>query len=154
MRTSGKMMGLLTLLLDVAKGAGAVLLGRYYLHDSAGAAMTGFFAMLGHAYPVFLGFRGGKSVATGAGAFLMISPFGILCSILIFVLLAATVRIVSVASIIASGLFPVFAWMFGADRNSVIWGAICAALIIFRHRPNIQRLIQGTEKKMGEPKNV
>jgi acyl phosphate:glycerol-3-phosphate acyltransferase len=154
MRTAGKTVGLITLVLDIAKGATAVLLGRYLLDQAAGAAAAGFFAVLGHAYPIFLGFRGGKSVATGGGAFLMLSPFGILSSIAIFILALATVRIVSVSSILASGMFPLFAWLFGAERSVVIWGAICASLIIFRHRLNIQRLIHGTERKMGEPKNV
>ena len=146
LRTAGKTAGLITLILDVAKGSTAVLLGRYLLGEASGGAAAGFFAVLGHAYPVFLGFRGGKSVATGAGAFLMLSPFGILSSIGLFVLSLATVRIVSVSSILGSGMFPVFAWLFGAERNIVIWGAICAALIIFRHRPNIQRLIATTDE--------
>ncbi|MCI0413917.1 glycerol-3-phosphate 1-O-acyltransferase PlsY [bacterium] len=154
MRTAGKTIGLITLILDVAKGATAVLLGRYLLEGTVWGAIAGFFAVLGHAYPVFLGFRGGKSVATGAGAFLILSPLGILCSIALFILVLAIVRIVSVSSILASGMFPVFAWLFSAEQEVVIWGAICASLIIFRHRPNIQRLIKGTEKRLGEPKNV
>ncbi len=154
MRTAGKTVGLITLLLDVAKGATAVLLGRYFLGETSGGAAAGFFAMLGHAYPVFLGFRGGKSGSTGAGAFLTLSPFGILSSIGLFILALAIVRIVSVSSILASGMFPVFAWLFGSERGVVIWGAICASLIIFRHRPNIQRLIKGTERRMGEHKDV
>jgi glycerol-3-phosphate acyltransferase PlsY len=154
MRTAGKTAGLITLILDVAKGAAAVVVGRYLLQEAAAGAAAGFFAVLGHAYPVFLGFRGGKSVATGGGAFLMLSPLGILSSIALFILTLGTVRIVSVSSILASGMFPLFAWLFGAERSVVIWGAICAALIIFRHRPNIQRLLEGTERKMGEPKNV
>jgi glycerol-3-phosphate acyltransferase PlsY len=154
MRTTGKTLGLITLVLDVAKGATAVLLGRYLLQEPVGAAAAGFFAMLGHAYPVFLRFRGGKSVATGAGAFLILSPFGILSSIALFILALAAVRIVSVSSILASGMFPLFAWLLGAERSVVICGAVCASLIIFRHRPNIQRLIEGTERRMGESKNV
>jgi glycerol-3-phosphate acyltransferase PlsY len=154
MRMAGKTVGLITLILDVAKGAAAVLVGRYLLHEAAGGAAAGFFAVLGHAYPVFLGFRGGKSVATGAGAFLILSPFGILSSIALFLLALATVRIVSLSSMLASGMFPLFAWLFGAERSVVIWGAICASLIIFRHHPNIQRLIEGTERRMGGPKNV
>jgi acyl phosphate:glycerol-3-phosphate acyltransferase len=152
MRTAGKTIGLITLVLDVAKGATAVLLGRYLLQEPSAAAAAGFFAVLGHAYPVFLGFRGGKSVATGAGAFLMLSSFGILSSIALFILALAIFRIVSVSSILASGMFPLFARLFGAERSVVIWGTICATLIIFRHRPNIQRLIAGTEKRTGEKK--
>lgn len=154
MRTSGKTLGLITLMLDVGKGALAVWLGRYLLQHETGGAMAGFFSMLGHAYPVFLQFRGGKSVATGAGAFLLISPYGILTSIGVFILMASTIRIVSISSIVASGLFPVFAWIYGTEIQTVVWGAVCAGLIIFRHRPNIKRLIKGTEKKIGEPKDV
>jgi len=148
MRTAGKTLGFFTLILDVAKGAIAVLVGQYFLQKNVYGAMCGFFAMLGHAYPVFLGFRGGKSVATGAGAFLVLSPLGILSSAGAFLLSARLIRIVSLSSILASAMFPVFAWMFGTEKPVVLWGAICATLIILRHRPNIQRLLNGTEKKI------
>jgi len=148
MRTAGKTLGILTLLLDVAKGAVAVLAGRYLLHQNLYGAIAGFFAMLGHAYPVFLGFRGGKSVATGAGAFLILSPFGIVSSIGIFAILIRFSRIVSLSSMLASAMFPVFAWLYGAEKQIVLWGAICAGLIILRHRPNIQRLLNGTENRI------
>ena len=149
MRTSGKMLGLFTLILDVAKGAGAVIAGKYFLHTEVAGAIAGFLAMMGHAFPVFLGFRGGKSVATGAGAFLILSPFGILTSIGLFAILILLIRIVSLSSMIAAGMFPVFAWLYGSEKQTVFWGAVCAALIIFRHKPNIERLIKGTEKRIG-----
>jgi len=146
LRTAGKTLGLFTLILDVAKGAIAVLCGPYLLHQNVYGAACGFFAMVGHAYPIFLGFRGGKSVATGAGAFLVLSPLGILSSIGVFLMSVRICKIVSLSSILASAMFPVFAWMFGVERQIVLWGVICAALIIFRHKPNIERLLNGTEK--------
>ena len=150
MRTAGRLFGILTLILDVAKGAAAVVAGQYFLHNEVYGAIAGFFAMLGHAYPVFLGFRGGKSVATGAGAFLVLSPFGILTSIGLFAILIFFIRIVSLSSMIAAGMFPLFAWMYGADRPVVFWGVVCAGLIILRHKPNIERLIKGTESRTGK----
>jgi len=153
MRTSGKVWGLITLILDVAKGAVAVLLGRYFLEEESAGAMAGFFAVVGHSYPIFLRFRGGKSVATGGGAFLMLSPFGILSSIGLFSLLLISFRIVSLSSIIASAAFPVFAWAYGGAGGVVLWGVLSAALIVFRHKPNIIRLLQRTERKIGESKS-
>ena len=149
MRTAGKTLGVITLILDVSKGVVAVLAGRYFLQNNIYGAIAGFFAMLGHAFPVFLGFRGGKSVATGAGAFLVLSPFGILTSIVLFAILIFFVRIVSLSSIIAAGMFPLFAWMYGTNHGIVFWGAICAGLIILRHKPNIERLLDGTERRIG-----
>ncbi len=154
MRTSGKALGLLTLILDTAKGSVAVLGAQAILQQEVYGAVAGFCAMLGHAYPVFLNFRGGKSVATGGGSFLVLSPFGILTSIAVFVVMVKISRIVSMSSIIASALFPLFAWFYGAGTGVVLWGGLSAALIVFRHKTNIQRLMEGTEKKIGEPKDV
>ena len=149
LRTAGKTLGVITLILDVSKGAVAVLAGRFFLQDNIYGAIAGFFAMLGHAFPVFLGFRGGKSVATGAGAFLILSPFGILTSIALFGILILLIRIVSLSSIIAAGMFPFFAWLYGANPGLIFWSAICAGLIILRHKPNIERLLNGTERRIG-----
>lgn len=148
-RSAGKAAGLITLFLDVAKGAAAVLLGQHFGEGATAGPIAGFFAMLGHAYPAFLGFRGGKSVATGAGAFLVLCAPAIATSIVLFIILVYTVRIVSISSMIASSLFPLFAWLYGTNNETVIWGSICAGLIVFRHRPNIVRLIRGEEKKIG-----
>jgi glycerol-3-phosphate acyltransferase PlsY len=154
MRTSGKTLGLLTLFLDVAKGGGAVLLGRFLLKEETAGAVAGFCAVVGHSYPIFLKFRGGKSVATGGGAFLMLSPLGIISSIGVFGALLLSFRIVSLSSMIASAAFPLFAWLYGASPGIVLWGALSAALIIFRHKPNIIRLLQRTERRLGDRKNA
>lgn len=152
MRTTGKTAGVAALALDVCKGAAAVALARWWTGVEVWGAVAGFFAAFGHSLPVFLGFRGGKSVATGGGAFLILSPYGILCSIGLFGLTLLSLRIVSLASMIASVSFPLFAWIFGASRGIILWGAATAALIVVRHHANIARLFRGTERRMGKSK--
>lgn len=150
LRTTGKLPGIFALIMDVLKGVCAVFLGRAILGSDSWAALAGFAAVVGHSYPLFLGFRGGKSVATGGGAFLVLLPLGILSSIGVFIAMVLTSRIVSLSSIIASASFPLFAWLFGASRGVVIGGALSAAFIIFRHKPNIERLLKGTERRARE----
>ncbi|HSP06465.1 MAG TPA: glycerol-3-phosphate 1-O-acyltransferase PlsY [Acidobacteriota bacterium] len=152
MRTSGKAAGMVALALDVCKGAAAVALARWWTGMELWGAVAGFSAAAGHSFPVLLGFRGGKSVATGGGAFLVLSPLGILCSIGLFGFMLASFRIVSLASMIASASFPLFAWIFGAGRGIILWGAATALLILVRHHANIKRLFQGTERRMGQEK--
>jgi glycerol-3-phosphate acyltransferase PlsY len=103
---------------------------------------------------VFLNFRGGKSVATGGGAFLVLCPLGIISAIAVFILLLLIFRIVSLGSITASASFPLFAWLYGAEKGIVVWGAISALWIIFRHSENVVRLLRRTERKMGERKHA
>jgi acyl phosphate:glycerol-3-phosphate acyltransferase len=153
LRTSGKTAGFIALIFDVAKGAGAVWVASKLTGSEVWGAIGGFAAMFGHSYPIFLRFRGGKSVATGGGAFLMLCPLGILSSIALFALVLFASRIVSLSSMIASAFFPFFAWIYGSDRGIIIWGALSAALIVFRHRENLIRLFRGTERRMGEKKD-
>jgi acyl phosphate:glycerol-3-phosphate acyltransferase len=153
MRTTGKLPGVIALILDTLKGAAAVITAQYFDPVSRGLpAAAGFAAMLGHSYPIFLRFKGGKSVATGAGAFFAMSPVAILSSIGIFAIMLFGFRIVSLASIVGSATFPIFAWLYGASQQVVLLGALSASLIIFRHKANLIRLFQGTEQKMGDPK--
>jgi acyl phosphate:glycerol-3-phosphate acyltransferase len=154
LRTTGKLPGILALLLDVFKGAGAVLMARYFFPMSPGmAAAAGFAAMVGHSYPIFLGFKGGKSVATGGGAFLILAPLAILSSIAIFVIMLFGFRIVSLASMIGSASFPLFAWFYGSTKEVAMLGGLSAGWIIFRHHENLIRLFQGTERKVRHSKN-
>lgn len=150
LRTSGKLAGLAALVLDVCKGVAAVAVARALTREDAWAGIAGFSAAAGHSFPLFLRFRGGKSVATGAGAFLMLSFFGILCSLGTFGLMLFFFRIVSLGSIVASASFPLFAWIFGAQRGTILWGAATAALIILRHRANVVRLMRREEEKLGK----
>lgn len=154
MRTTGRLPGLIALVLDVLKGTASVLTARYFFPLSpALPALAGFMAMVGHSFPLFLRFKGGKSVATGAGAFFALSPYGILSSIGVFAIMLFGFRFVSVASMIASATFPLFAWFYGSSKQVVILGALSAGLIVLRHRINLIRLFRGTERKMGDPKN-
>ncbi len=149
MRTTGRSAGIAALLLDVLKGAGSVWLAHVLGGDSTAMAVCGFMAMLGHSFPIFLGFRGGKSVATGGGAFGALAPLAMLSSIGVFGISLFLFRIVSFGSVIAAASFPVLAWLYGAGKGIVLWGAISATWIIVRHHGNIVRLFQGTEHKLG-----
>lgn len=153
LRTTGKAAGLAALILDTGKGAAVVWLGTRLTGQPVWGAIAAFAAMVGHSFPVFLGFRGGKSVATGAGAFLVLSPFAMLCSIGVFILTVAAVRIVALGSILATACFPLFAWLFGTEKPVVLWGALSALLIVVRHHANIRRMLRGEEKRMGKPKH-
>lgn len=147
-RTAGKGLGLLTLLLDAAKGAGPPLVAEHLLHlDHRWVAAAGLAAVLGHVFPVFLGFKGGKGVATAAGAFLAITPAATGVAILVFALAFAVGRVVSVGSLLSS-LALVGASIFLDRRTEVIaLAALVAFLVFWRHRPNIRRLVRGEESK-------
>ena len=152
LRTTGKTAGLIALLLDTGKGMAAVWLGSHFTGQPVWGAIAAFAAMVGHSFPVFLGFHGGKSVATGGGAFLVLSPFAMLCSIGLFILSVAVFRIVALGSILATACFPLFAWLFGTEKPVVLWGGLSALLIVVRHHANIRRMLRGEERRMGEPK--
>ena len=149
-RTSPRL-GALTLILDALKGLTAVVLTRMLFpgHNTLlGAAAL--FAMMGHMFPVWLGFRGGKGVATGLGSFVLITPKTILVMIGIFVVVFLAFRYVSLASILTVALFPVLAWILEPDRApSQVLPFIAAAslLIIAKHYENIRRLLAGTESR-------
>jgi glycerol-3-phosphate acyltransferase PlsY len=152
MRVAGKTAGILALVLDVGKGAAAVwLCYAWKLPESAPAAA--FAAMVGHSYPLFLRFRGGKSVATAGGAFILLAPPAILSCMGTFLLILAAFRIVSLGSLLAAASFPLFAWLWGNSATVLLWGSLSAALIIFRHKANIERLIRGTERRIGDSKH-
>jgi glycerol-3-phosphate acyltransferase PlsY len=154
LRTSGKLAGVVALVLDVLKGIVAVFIGKFLGGTEFWGACAGFCSVVGHSLPIFLHFRGGRSVATGAGSFLVLCPFGILSAIGVFIVLLYSFRIVSLGSIIASASFPVFAWVYGESKDVILWGAISAAWIILRHWENLVRLINGTERRMGDRKSV
>ncbi len=157
-RRAGKKAGIITLLLDAAKGAAAVGLARWLGATDfeinwlvAGAAVL---AVVGHCFPVWLGFRGGKGVATGVGVFLALSPLAVAGALVIFIFVVGMTRYVSLASITATAVFPLFVWLLSlyvkpsASLAPVITAAITGGVvIIFMHRANIGRLIAGTESK-------
>lgn len=139
--------GILTLLCDAGKGALAVVIAAWLLGDPTWQAIAAFAAILGHIFPVWLRFRGGKGVATGCGAYLALCPLAVLTTLLVFVLVLAATRYISAASILATALFPLWAYLYGFPAMVIVWGAAGAFLIIVKHHENIRRLLSGTENK-------
>ncbi|HYE64149.1 MAG TPA: glycerol-3-phosphate 1-O-acyltransferase PlsY [Pyrinomonadaceae bacterium] len=158
-RRAGRLAGVITLLLDAAKGAMAVLLARWLLTPDFSfnwwVTAAAVIAVLGHIFPVWLGFRGGKGVATGLGIFLILSPLAVACAAAVFILIVWATRYVSLGSITATAVFPLCVWLLSssvrptANFAPLITAAIIGgALIIFMHRANIERLIRGTESRL------
>jgi acyl phosphate:glycerol-3-phosphate acyltransferase len=151
LRSYGKKLALLVALADVAKGAAAVFLMRLVTADPRWAAAAGFAAILGHVFPVFYGFRGGKGVATAVGAFLALSPLALLVCLAIFLAIVAATRYVSLASVVALALLPPIAGLvFHAPRAVVTAAGLTALLIVLKHLPNLKRLARGEERKLGQ----
>ena len=146
---SSPALGIITLLLDALKGAAAVAVTRALFPDQMMlAAIAALFAIVGHAFPVWLRFRGGKGVATGLGSFLMLAPKIVLIALGIFVVMVLAFRYVSLASIVAVALFPLLAWLLREYGNTpvvLVFMAAASALIIAKHGGNIRRLLAGTE---------
>jgi acyl phosphate:glycerol-3-phosphate acyltransferase len=152
-RAAGLAAGILTLILDVAKGAAAVMLGAKLSNDSATWMMiAALAALVGHCYPVWLGFKGGKGVATAAGIFLVLCPAAFLGSIIVFILVVLLWRFVSLGSIAAAGAMPLLIYLFWAPRHApplvIMLGTLAAVvLIVYKHNGNLQRLVEGVEPK-------
>lgn len=147
-------LGALTLLLDAAKGYAAVQFAAMYWHFGTTdnrrlliMAASALLAVLGHMFPVWLKFRGGKGVATALGAFLRFAPLAVLVAVGIFILTVAISRRISLGSIITAALFPSTVWSLRMSRDPAVLALIgaTALLIIFRHYQNILRLISGDE---------
>jgi glycerol-3-phosphate acyltransferase PlsY len=148
-RAVGKWQAVVTLLADAAKGMIPVAIGLWLnLQPEAIAAIAGA-AFLGHLFPVFLKFRGGKGVATGLGALLVIAPLATFALLGVFVAVVLPTRLVSLSSIIAAAMAPLALWIFFQPPAIVSLGGFLAAMIVWRHRGNIQRLIAGTEPRFG-----
>jgi glycerol-3-phosphate acyltransferase PlsY len=149
LRTTGRSAGVLTLLLDVVKGFAGVALVAWMVPDdphilwrSAGALAV----MAGHAFPIFLSFKGGKAVASFIGAFLYLAPLPLLAVLILFVAVVAYTRYISLGSIVAAGSFPFAVWLI-LHPPAPLWIAalIAGAFIVYRHRANIQRIRAGNE---------
>jgi glycerol-3-phosphate acyltransferase PlsY len=154
-RVAGPLAGILTLVLDGAKGAAAVLLAERYSNDSATWMITaGLLAMVGHCFPVWLKFKGGKGVATAAGVYLALCPPAFLGDLLLFILVVAFWRYVSLGSISAAAAMPMLIYFLWAPHHApppvITFGALAVAmLIIYKHDANLQRLVEGTEPKFN-----
>lgn len=146
-RSAGKKAGLLTLVGDAAKGLIPVLVVRFLNLGETTVAATAVAALLGHLFPLFLGFSGGKGVATGLGVFLGLAPYAILLALLLFLAVFALFRIVSLSSLVATAATPLLLLMLAHPRAHVVAGLVIALLIITRHHENIARLWKGQEPK-------
>ena len=147
-RTSGLGMALVVMVADAGKGAGAVLLGG----GGANAVAAGVAAVIGQIYPVWLGFKGGKGVATASGAFGMLSPLATLIAAAAFAVALFRTRYVSLGSIVAAVLLAVIEWLTPGLRAVDIAATLVAALILFRHRGNMMRLWWRTERELPPPR--
>jgi glycerol-3-phosphate acyltransferase PlsY len=147
MRTTGRAAGVVTLLLDIAKGYAAVwIAGRLTGHDVLWMSAAALAVMAGHAYPVFLGFKGGKAVASFVGAFLCLTPWALAVEVIIFVVVVARTRHISMGSIVGAATLPLAVWLvMKAPLPAVAASAIAGAFVIYRHSSNIKRLRLGTE---------
>lgn len=146
-RVVGKAQGLLTLAGDAAKGWIPVYLGHWLGLSLGLTALVGLAAFLGHLYPVFLKFRGGKGVATALGVFLGLAPLATVVLLFIFAFVAAASRVVSLASLLAALCAPLAFWFFGYPPVLVGLGFLIGGWVIARHRDNIRRLLSGSEPR-------
>ena len=150
LRTTRTSMGVTVMALDISKGAATVLLAYAATGKIPQSAAAGAAAIVGHIYPVWLRFRGGKGVAVAAGVFGVLAPLAATIAAALFVATVWMTRIVSLGSLVATIALPSAAWLSGAPA-AVLTAAIGAgALILFRHRANIQRILNGTERRMGQ----
>ena len=152
-RVSGAKLGILTLLGDVAKGTIPVALTCSLMDSEMWIAAAALSTFLGHLFPIFLKFRGGKGVATALGIFLVIAPLVLPCVIVVFVLVVMKWKYVSLGSLTASALLPIFICVTGYPTIYVDLGLIIGCLIIYRHWENIKRLREGVEKKVSRTKS-
>jgi glycerol-3-phosphate acyltransferase PlsY len=147
-------LGVATLLLDAGKGIAAVLLAKSLFaepHQNLLLTTAAFFAVLGHLFPVWLKFHGGKGVATGFGSLALIAPKSILCMVGIFIVVVAIFRYVSLGSVLAAALLPILAWGLNEydEPKQLLLLAATALLIIWKHRQNLIRIAGETEPKLG-----
>jgi glycerol-3-phosphate acyltransferase PlsY len=166
LRSGGKGLGAATFLLDMLKGCSAVWLGGFLgalllptgpNTMRSAQALAALCAVLGHMFPVWLRFRGGKGVATGFGVFLVAAPWAALAAISVFAIVLLLSRYVSLASILGAASFPVFAWFTVTGPRPPFYVAVqCAValLIIVKHHQNIRRLLAGTETRFGAKKTA
>jgi acyl phosphate:glycerol-3-phosphate acyltransferase len=149
LRASGVRAGVLVAMLDIAKGAASVVLAMRLSTDGNVQAAAGFAAILGHIYPVWLRFQGGKGVATACGVFTVLTPLAALPALTVFIATAWATRYVSLGSVLATIVLPPVAYATGYPVATLTAACAASVLILFRHRGNLARLRAGTERRLG-----
>ena len=152
-RTAGKKLGVLTLLGDILKGLIPVVIARGALESHFWVGAVALAAFLGHLYPIFLKFKGGKGIATGLGAFLALAPLSAILSLLVFLAAVYKWRYISLGSLTATAAFPIFLALLNPHHIYIPFAVIIGVLIFYRHRENIERLLGGRESKFGKKKS-
>jgi len=147
LRTTGRLIAVITLLLDIAKGLFAVWLAAKLSHDSPWCMSAAALAvMAGHAYPIFLKFHGGKAVASFIGAFLYLTPIPLAAVLILFVIVVAASRHISLGSMVAAGTLPLAVWLIEHPPAPVLLASLAAgAFIVYRHKANVDRIRAGSE---------
>jgi acyl phosphate:glycerol-3-phosphate acyltransferase len=149
LRASGVTAGFLVAALDIGKGALSVALARHLCDQAAAPAAAGLAAIVGHIYPVWLRFRGGKGVATACGVFSVLTPSATVPALMIFALTVWSTKYISLASVLASMALPPIAYWTGSPGPAIVSACAASALIVFRHRSNLTRLQMGRERRFG-----
>jgi acyl phosphate:glycerol-3-phosphate acyltransferase len=149
LRASGVTAGVLVALLDVGKGVAGVLVAARLDGSNTTPAVAGLAAIVGHIYPVWLRFRGGKGVATACGVFAALAPVALPPALVVFLVSAWLTKYISVGSVLASAALPPIAYAMGMPTPIVIAAIAAAVLIVFRHRSNLARVWLGTERRIG-----
>ena len=150
LRVTTKKIGVSAMALDVAKGIASVLVARQIDPGATGPAVAGIAAVLGHIYPVWLGFRGGKGVATTAGVFTILAPQAAAIATLIFLGLVWWTRYISLGSVAGSIILVPLVYMTGAPEMTGIAAIMVAAIVTHRHRSNLRRVFAGIERRLGQ----
>mgnify|MGYP003585592870 CR=1 FL=1 len=141
-------------LTDALKGVAGVLIGQAIGGDPIDLIVGGLAAIIGHNWPVFLGFKGGRGVATGLGVIAVLSPMVTVVVFLIWAAIVYITRYVSVASVVAAMTVPIFMRLFGDNYETLIFGILAAFFVIIRHKANLERLFRGEEPKIKAPGSV
>lgn len=150
LRTMGKLPAVLTLSGDLLKGTLAVAIGRYLGAEPLYEGLMGISAVLGHNFSLFLGFKGGKGVATSIGVLLIYTPKAAFFTLVIWLLVVFLTKYSSLGAIVSFGLLPINVVLFNYDKTKLFTAFFVSLFIIIRHKDNIQRLIRGTERKIGQ----
>ncbi|NLN49007.1 MAG: glycerol-3-phosphate 1-O-acyltransferase PlsY [Clostridiales bacterium] len=149
LRTLGKKAGIAALFGDILKGALAVILGKYVAGEN-GQILAGLFVVIGHNWPAFLNFRGGKGVATTIGVMAAINPVIVAGIVPTGIVLIAITKYVSLASILGMTVFPIIMLLTKQSVKLVLFSFILSAMAVYRHKSNIKKLLAGTENKLGQ----